>query len=175
MYFSAAEESYIRALHVLVTSALLIFRFLFLLSFFLNSCLCLDLYLTVNSPFSPAHKRMKYYLLYSFLLTALFIGADYLEAHWTNEAEEGELILVIFAYLVFIIVSTVTTIFAARRILRPGVSQQVRSQVVSRHIKYILMIAISFSLYMFVILQSDLLGKETNSNFRLVADLLFSS
>jgi len=51
----------------------------------------------------------------------------------------------------------------------------VRSQVVSRHIKYILMISITFSLYVLNIIDKDFRKEKANGTFSLVAALLLAS
>lgn len=46
------------------------FQYFSLLTLCLNTCLCIDLVLTLQSPFTPAKKRMKLYLGGSLLLCA---------------------------------------------------------------------------------------------------------
>ena len=59
--------------------------------------------------------------------------------------------------------------------MKKGVSQEVRSQVVSRHIKYILMISITFSLYVLNIIDKDFRKEKANETFSLIAALLLAS
>lgn len=46
----------------------LFFQFFQLLSLMLNTCLCVDLVLTIKSPFSPAARRQQWYLALSWIV-----------------------------------------------------------------------------------------------------------
>ncbi len=63
--FSSDYEYYRQ---VLIYSNDLMFQFFSLLTLLLNTCLCIDLVLTLKSPFTPAKKRMKLYLGLSIIL-----------------------------------------------------------------------------------------------------------
>lgn len=47
--------------------------FFSLMSLGMNTWLCIDLYLTLKQPFYPAGRRLKYYLLFSFLFSASIV------------------------------------------------------------------------------------------------------
>lgn len=66
-FFSKDYTSYIE---LLTYSNDFFFQYFSLLTLCLNSCLCIDLMLTLQSPFTPAKKRMKLYLVFSLLLCA---------------------------------------------------------------------------------------------------------
>ena len=51
VYFSSTPEDQYRALILQLKSAIFMFKTFFITSFFLNAFLCIDLYLTVKSPF----------------------------------------------------------------------------------------------------------------------------
>jgi hypothetical protein len=63
VYFSTTEDDFKRALWVLYVSGVYWFLFATILSFALNSALCLDLYLTVKNPFVSGNGRTKLYIL----------------------------------------------------------------------------------------------------------------
>lgn len=60
-YFDGSPQSQLDALEFLLKFSLTLFKALFIISFFLNACLCIDLYLTVKSPFTPAESRLNTY------------------------------------------------------------------------------------------------------------------
>ena len=51
------------------------------------------------------------------------------------------------SFTLFLAVAIPSTIFASKRILRKGISDDVRKSVISRHIKYILILTLTFILY----------------------------
>lgn len=67
------------------------------------------------------------------------------------------------------------TIFASRRILRKGVSQNVRREVISRHIKYIVILIFSFALYGWKIFEEDILDRHETSWLDQLSVYLFAS
>ena len=122
-WFDGSFHAQYDALIFLLKVSLTTFKALFIISFFLNSFLCIDLYLTVKSPFTPAESRLNFYYFASFfvgILTALSEAIHYTaigdETKYANEIT----ILVCFGIFVFIAIPI--TIFASRRILRKGVS-----------------------------------------------------
>ena len=79
-YFDGSTQSQYDALIFLLKVSLTAFKALFIVSFFLNSFLCIDLYLTVKSPFTPAESRLKIYYGISFFcgfLTAIAESIHY--------------------------------------------------------------------------------------------------
>ena len=79
-YFDGSAQSQYDALIFLLKVSLTAFKALFIVSFFLNSFLCIDLYLTVKSPFTPAESRLKIYYGISFFcgfLTAIAESIHY--------------------------------------------------------------------------------------------------
>ena len=62
-------------------------------------------------------------------------------------AKISEEITILIAFTLFVIVAIPSTIFASKRILRKGISDEVRKSVISRHIKYILILILTFFLY----------------------------
>ena len=67
VFFSSSPDKMHDSLRLILNCSLYLFKTLFIISFFLNSFLCIDLYLTVKSPFTPASSRCKVYYCISFL------------------------------------------------------------------------------------------------------------
>ena len=43
------------------------------MSLLLNMCLCIDLILTLRNPFYPSKRRVKFYIIFSFIIVALLV------------------------------------------------------------------------------------------------------
>jgi len=175
--WDGSESRQKESLIFLINISILLFRFLFMLSFLLNSFLCLDLYLTVKNPFYPAHRRMKFYILYSVIVTLPTVFWELWKfGEEGASAETAEEVTMLIAFVIFVTVAIITTVFASKRILRPGVSQEVRSTVISRHIKYIVMIFVTFSAYAVKIFIKDILHDNNDYPALDVAgEMLFAS
>ena len=130
VFFSSSPEKMFDSLRVILNSSLYMFKTLFIISFFLNSFLCVDLYLTVKSPFTPASSRTKVYYCISFLtgIIVSWIEAARFNNRGSSEEDEAtvEEITILISFAIFIIIAIPATIFASRRILRKGVSESVR-------------------------------------------------
>lgn len=158
-------------------SALFLFKTLFVVSFFLNSFLCIDLYMTVKSPFSPAAARLTIYYLIAFgtgISISVYEALQY-ESTELQVSQKPEEVTILASFVLFIIIAIFTTIIASRRILREGVSESIRRAVISRHIKYILILVLSFSLYAAKIFIEDILGMEEPFWLGSVSIYLFAS
>lgn len=162
VFFNDSAESQYRALNLILRSSLYLFKTLFVVSFFLNSFLCIDLYLTVKSPFTPAASRLKVYYIFSFGVGTIISSIEALSYEDTDldAAQAAEEYTILGAFLIFIIIAIPSTIFASRRILRKGVSQSVRTEVISRHIKYIAILILTFTLYGVKIFMEDFIHVE---------------
>ena len=160
----------------LLRVSLTTFKAFFIVSFFLNSFLCIDLYLTVKSPFTPAESRLKIYYGISFFCGFLASIAEAI--HYTTEgvsAQYAEEITILGSFILFLFIAIPVTIFASRRILRKGVSENVRREVISRHIKYIIILIFSFVLYGWKIFEKDILDTQEPSWLDQLSVYLFAS
>jgi hypothetical protein len=155
------------------------FKTLFIISFFLNSFLCIDLYLTVKSPFNPPQNRLKYYYWISILVggsISVFEAVRYTgHSRTVEDGKNLEELTILGAFIIFIIIAIPATVFASRRILRKGVSESVRREVISRHIKYILILTVTFALYAWKILEEDVLNREEPQWLDQVSVYMFAS
>ena len=157
VFFSLQPEDVYRALDLQIRFSTGLFKSLFCLSFILNAFLCIDLYLTVKRPFAPGAKRMKQYILLGvlFAVTASFVSTWHYNRHWISTEGSTDLeqrmvteeLTILVTFTIFVAVAIPSTIFASKRILRKGVSADVRSTVISRHIKYILILVLTFVFY----------------------------
>ena len=158
VFFDNSHEAQYRALKLILKTALTLFKSLFIISFFLNSFLCIDLYLTVKSPFTPPKSRLKIYYGVSFVVGTAISLFEYFDYSASGEdAKYAEEITILSAFIVFLVIAIPATIFASRRILRKGVSESVRKEIISRHIKYILILTLTFALYAWKIFEEDVL------------------
>ena len=78
----------------------------------------------------------------------------------TNAARLYEEVTILIAFSIFLIVAIISTIFASSRILRKGVSEDVRKEVISRHIKYIAILVLTFILYSWKIVNEVVFNKN---------------
>jgi len=159
VYFDGSELAQYEALLLQLKIAVTLFKSLFVSSFFLNSFLCVDLYLTVKSPFRVPSTRLNFYYGVSFLAGGSigFFEALHYNAYG-EQAKFAEEVTILGSFIIFIIIAIPATIFASRRILRKGVSVSVRRAVISRHIKYILILFMTFALYAYKIFHEDILN-----------------
>lgn len=114
-------------------------------------CLCVDLVLTLQNPFQPAKRRMKYYIWFTLLTCLVLIGLIFPDTRRKDESycedfqrlqkvytrnERSNLVLAM-CLSAYIIVALYSCIFALRRLLRPGVSKQIRSFFLVKHFLYV--------------------------------------
>ena len=62
-----------KAANILCESNQIFYAFFQLISLTLNTCLCIDLILTIYDPFSPAGRRTKLYYLFSLVISTFII------------------------------------------------------------------------------------------------------
>ena len=86
-----------------------------------------------------------------------------------------EEISVLAAFIVFFIIAVFSTIFASRRLLSKGISNDVRKEVISRHIKYVLILTLTFVLYAWKIIFNDILGIEESDTLDAISVYIFAS
>lgn len=73
IHFSTSITTDMNALNTLCVSNQIFFDMFQIASLTLNLCLCIDLIMTIYSPFTPASNRLKWYYLSS-AVTALILG-----------------------------------------------------------------------------------------------------
>ena len=93
----------------------------------------------------------------------------------TSEARLTEEVSILIAFSVFLIVAMISTIFASSRILRKGVSEDVRKEVISRHIKYIAILILTFILYSQKIVEEVVFNKQEPQWLDSISVYLFAS
>ena len=176
VYYDGSDLSQYKALVLLLKSAVTLFKSFFVISFFLNSFLSIDLYLTVKSPFVVPSTRQKFYYGISFTVGGSMGLAEAIHYNsYGHSAKFAEEITILASFLIFILIAIPATIFASRRILRKGVSVSVRRAVISRHIKYILILFLTFFLYAYKIFTEDVLNEKEPSWLDQVSIYAFAS
>ena len=131
LFFSTDPYYQHYALVLQLKSSITLFKTFFIMAFLLNSFLCIDLYLTVKVPFTPAKSRFKFYVLFSVLVSvsiSIFIMKRY--SIYSSEGRISEELTVLGAFIIFLAVAIPSTIFASARILRKGISDDVRKSVI---------------------------------------------
>lgn len=115
----------------------------------LNMSLCLDLVLMIKYPFVNKESRMKYYISGAFSIAFFFgiMNVFYLN-HGVTKKWPYVLYIVWFSF--FLLLAGYSTIYAACKLMRPGISAQVRSLILKRHILCIMLFMIANS-YIFLI------------------------
>lgn len=129
-------------------------------SLLLNLCLCLDLILTLQSPFTPATSRVKWYFTFSILIPSLYYtyfffhneeesGYRCIERYYNprtvditdNEVEKiqtsGNWLTTMLLSL-YIVVAFYSVFYSKRRLSRPGISKDVRQLTFRKHATYVI-------------------------------------
>ncbi len=122
----------------------------------LNSCVCIDLYLMIEKPFTVHKKRVPFYILLSAFVSVFPL---IYEAFWEADSNNYNIItnpvskfFLEYKTAVWIVLYALApfAIFHAWRILKnPGMSQEVATLVTKRHIFYIVIFIIS-NLFVFL-------------------------
>lgn len=142
-----------------------------LVSLLLNICLCYDLIKTIQSPFTPASNRAKFYYIISIfvplVITAFIViyntvgngglnansCTSCLDKHPSSSIQyqgtqingSGNIILA-YTLSIYIIVAIYSTVFAFRRLNRPGVSKEVRSMFLKKHLIYVIVFIVLWTI-----------------------------
>jgi len=151
-------ESQGQAISLISSTNYFVQNYFQLLSLSLNFCLCLDIVLTMGSPFSPHDRRMKTYLLSSLfsagLLTGLTLNSKMVSQltlpvslQQINRLEVKAAIGVIFLS-VYIIYAIFSVAYAYRLNTRPGFSAGIRGAFICNHLLYVLAYVLTWVPYM---------------------------
>ena len=130
----------LQAFHTLSKSNYMVLDYFQFLSLCLNFFLCLDLVLTLRNPFYPHDRRMKYYKYSSILIS---IVCSFTTIDKLGKTKEINLVmlenatgsLIITVYILFAIFSCA---YSYRLLTRPGMSDHIRKDFISRHVQYVL-------------------------------------
>ena len=138
---------YYESLLILIWSNEIINNFFQLVSLSLNLCLCIDLILTLQSPFEVARRRMTYYTVLSIVLPAAFtlqIWYNQDKAHFDPEHlvdpprfEPSTSLVLAIGLSAYILVALYSIIFSLRRLYRPGMSIEIRKLFQRKHTMYV--------------------------------------
>ena len=143
-----------KSISVLQNCNFVIQHYFQLVSLSLNFCLCLDVVLTMSSPFSPHERRMKFYVIMCIIMAALISavtpGRNLTErVYGTNTASKSvpeasvnllEIKAAIGAatFTAYVLYSTFSVTFAYRLNTRPGFSSDLRGAFLKNHVFYVL-------------------------------------
>lgn len=120
----------------------------------LNACLAIDLILMIRNPFLSKEKRMSVFLWSSITLSITIGSATTITSDYEKLQERfvpdwwvmGSIYVFILAYF---IISIFSIVYAFKRLRKPGISKEVQSLVLKRHIISIIGFILS-QLYCFV-------------------------
>ena len=151
MFYGSLNECWNRLWQL---NQILGYQFFQVMSLGMNISLWVDLILTLRSPFYPAARRLKFYLLFSFWL-ATFLSITSINRSkitclsptyaYDSRVQNISLVSVVTIY----IIAALTSIFYAARMLnRPGISSEIRQIFMKKHVIY----TISFIIIWFCIL-----------------------
>jgi hypothetical protein len=115
----------------------------------LNIVLCLDLVLMIKYPFNDKESRLKYYIWSSFSV-AFFIGVANVVYLNAGESKRWPYIIYIGWFTFFLAMAIYSTIYAGCKLIRPGISGQVRTLILKRHFLCIFFFMIS-NVYLLVV------------------------
>jgi len=143
------------SLSVLDYSSEWLFTTFILMSLLLNTCLSIDLYLTVKNPFAKASGRTITFTVLTVIIVLTMMAAYILS--WfgvisvfsSNSDSDSEILLLLSVFIVYVVTSIFTLVSAMRKLLKPGLSREVRKTVVARQIRYIFTIVVFFTGFFF--------------------------
>ena len=148
MYFSSSLQDKAKAIRILYHNCNFLFQFSYYMTFYLNSALCLDLIITLSSPFKSAEKRTDIYVGVSTVLSLLCLGILSSETVH-NRIPWLYISNVLLPIVAFVALAIVSTTYAMYKLCRPGISDEVRGIVLRRHI---LNVVFEFSINLYFIL-----------------------
>lgn len=139
-------NSYYESFLIMIWSNEIINNYFQLVSLCFNLFLCIDLILTLQSPFEVGSRRMFYYQLFSYIVPAAFTIQI-----WFNDEKskyDGKImdpqqfavttsIVLCISLSAYILVALYSIIFSLRRLNRPGVSREVRKLFQRKHTAYV--------------------------------------
>ena len=128
------------------------FQFFEIMSLGMNIGLWIDLVLTLREPFYPAKRRLKNYLLVSFILAVIISSGSVSTAAetWLAPTSSAKSVFQNAMYVIllsiYILISWFSVVYAARMLSRPGISSDIRSMFMKKHMLYAISFIIIWSL-----------------------------
>lgn len=115
-----------------------------MMSLGMNLCLCIDLILTLKSPFYPASRREKWYLIGSFLFSVFVVGLTWQDMMTTcadagkayNSAISNTIQAIVLS--VYIMFALFSIIYSGWMLSRPGISSDIKNMFLRKHVSYTL-------------------------------------
>ena len=120
-----------------------------MMSLGMNTCLWIDLYLTLKQPFYPAQRRLKFYLfgsfLYAFIVTIIQImyvsNKNGLADICSNATDRDGAYLynaiIAICLSFYILIALFSVVFTGRMLSKPGISQNIKKLFLKKHILYV--------------------------------------
>ena len=102
------------------------------LSLCLNICLMIDLVLMIKFPFNSKDKRMTRYIVVS-MISAVLVSSFLVHSIVENFSINGFIVFV-SGYCFLIVIGIYSSTYAYKKLSKPGISSEIRSLVLKRHI-----------------------------------------
>lgn len=102
------------------------------LSLALNICLLSDLILMIKYPFKDKDSRLKIYIVFSFFVSVIVSTYLVIQGDLTNKMTGFRTF--IYAYVTLILYAISSTYYAYNKLSKPGISGEIRSLVLKRHV-----------------------------------------
>lgn len=102
------------------------------LSLALNICLLSDLILMIKYPFKDKDSRLKIYITFSIFLSAFVSVFLVLQGDLTTNMNGFSFF--IYAYVTLILYAMISTYYAYHKLSKPGISGEIRTLVLKRHV-----------------------------------------
>jgi hypothetical protein len=115
----------------------------------MNTCLCIDLYLTLKQPFYPAQRRLKFYLIGSvlfsgfviFVLTIFSANTGSISENCSSVADSKVATLynsiMAVCLSIYILTALFSVVYTGRMLSKPGISENIKKLFLKKHILYV--------------------------------------
>lgn len=119
------------------------------LSLSLFYCLNADLILMIKFPFKDKQSRMKFYLTACFLASTIVAVIVTSVTNNSQNQKTWPFYFFIWGYGAIVFISVSSSIFAYKKLSKPGISGEIRTTILKRHILAIVLYLV-LNLYIFV-------------------------
>ena len=126
-----------------------------------NFCLCHDLIKTLKDPFYPGGRRLKWYIIFSLLSCVGLViltrgkledqcevaGSDWDDSQLYDIGQWSNFFLAM-SLSVYIVLALYSCVYAYRRLTRPGMSGEMRSYFIKKHVAYVASFIVIWTFYL---------------------------
>ena len=134
IFYDDSCESNVRAMKVLMKAQLFFTLFASTCGLALQLCFCIDLILSLKSPFKDKESRMPIYYIFSVSMSipvATISTFYYKSEAWSDILAVG---VVALTTMLTWIMSIASIIYGLIKLCKPGISSEIRKQIMARHV-----------------------------------------